>query len=255
MLRNDPVPPTALSPAGHSRVRSRARYPWLFFSPSRAFLYGLYASIVASGSGVAVLLWYVRSGGAAVPRSPLGLVFGLLSACCFIAAAAGYSRVRHRSSRAIGQLNAALQWHAFFAVMSLAFALMHSFGHLERISGTLALFGLLAVAASGFIGRILDRVLPRLIAIEVNRALTGQGEDVLEAVYRQEREAAGGAEPRLPANVLEYVVRGELAALSRERCYRALLRAWRVLHIAIVIVAIGLICWHLIYAAQVLFFA
>lgn len=255
MLRNEPAPPTALSPAGQKRVRSGARYPWLFFSPSRAFLYGLCVSVAVIASGVAIFLWYVRSGGATVPRSPLGLVFALLSTCFFIAASAGYSRVRRRSSRAIGQLNAALQWHAFFAVMGLAFALMHSFGHLERISGALALFGLIAVAASGFIGRALDRVLPRLIAIEVNRALTGQGEDVLEAVYHQARDVAGGAEPRLPANVLEYVVRGELAALSRERCYRALLRAWRALHIAIVIVAIGLICWHLIYAAQVLFFA
>ncbi|MGH3180291.1 MAG: hypothetical protein ACRDOE_00050 [Streptosporangiaceae bacterium] len=212
-------------------------------------------SVAVTGSGVAIFLWYVRSGGATVPRSPLGLAFALLSTGCFTAAAAGYSRVRRRSARAIGQLNAALQWHAFFAAMGLVFALMHSFGHLEKISGTLALFGLIAVAASGFIGRVLDRVLPRLIALEVHRALTGQGEDVLAAVYHQAREGAGGAELRLPANVLEYVVRGSVEALSRERRYRALLRAWRVLHVAVVIVAIGLICWHLIYAAQVLFFS
>jgi hypothetical protein len=200
------------------------------------------------------LLWYIRTGGSTAPRSQLGLEFALLSTGFFIAAAIGYTRARRSPRRAMGKLNAALQWHVFFAIMGLAFALMHSFGHLERISGTLSLFGLIAVAASGLLGRVFDRVLPRLIAGEVNRALTGQGDDVLEAVFHQV-EGAKSQESRLPANVLEYVVRGELEARRREQRYRMLLRAWRALHIALVIVTVGLLCWHLIYAAQVLFFA
>ena len=254
MLRNEPASPASLSPTGHARSRARAHYPWHFFYPSRAFLTGLCVSAAMIGSGVAIFLWYVRTGGATVPRSRLGLAFALLSTCLFIAAAIGYTRTRRSPSRSIGKLNAALQWHVFFAMMGLAFALMHSFGHLERISGTLSLFGLIAVAASGLLGRVLDRVLPRMIAIEVNRALTGQGEDVLEAVFHQEEGSQGEAQ-RFSANVLKYVVRGELAAKLREQRYRTLLRAWRVLHIAIVIVTVGLICWHLIYAAQVLFFS
>jgi hypothetical protein len=254
MLRNEPAPPASLSPTDHARSRARTRYPWHFFYPSRAFLIGLCVSAAMIGSGVAIFLWYVRTGGATEPLSRLGLAFGLLSTCLFIAAAIGYTWTRRSPSRSIGKLNATLQWHVFFAIMGLAFALMHSFGHLERISGTLSLYGLIAVAASGLLGRVLDRVLPRLIAIEVNRALTGQGENVLEAVFHHE-EGSKGVAQRLPANVLEYVVRGDLEAQRREKHYRTLLRTWRLMHIAIAIVTVGLICWHLIYAAQVLFFS
>ena len=75
-----------------------------------------------------------------------------------------FSRRRrlHKNS-AIGQLHASLQWHMCFAIVGLEFLFLHSFGNFNPRSGTYALYGLIALAISGGVGRLLDRLLPRLI--------------------------------------------------------------------------------------------
>ena len=66
--------------------------------------------------------------------------------------------------------------------MGLVVLFMHSFGHFEAISGTYALFGMVILTISGLVGRTLDHFLPRLIAGEVDKVLTLQGEDRIEVV-------------------------------------------------------------------------
>ena len=221
---------------------------------SRAWLARVSVCACVIGGGLAFYLWYVHTGGSSSPRSAVGLGFATAATLCFLLAVIGYSRTRHKRPRAMGALGLALQWHVLLGVVALSFALLHSFGHLERISGTLSLYSLIALVASGIIGRTLDSILPRLIAAEVSQALTDHGEEVLSAVSQHLSESP---EPKLglPANVLEYVVRGEVRALRRERFYRLLIRFWRIVHIALAVLTVLLICWHLVYATQVLLFS
>ncbi len=41
-------------------------------------------------------------------------------------------------------------------------------------------------------------------------------------------------------------------AMRREQVYRSLLRLWRILHIALAVIAVGLIIWHIIFATTML---
>src|SRR5260370_17750055 len=59
---------------------------------------------------------------------------------------------------------------------------MHSFGNFNPRSGTYALYGMIALVVSGAVGRFLDRLMPRLIARQVHKALTAQGDDRIENI-------------------------------------------------------------------------
>ena len=89
---------------------------------------------------------------------------------------------RHARKRGIGQLNKALNWHIFLAIIGLFLLAMHSFGDFNPRTGTYALYGMIALVISGFVGRVLDRLMPRLIASEVRKALTEQGDDRIENI-------------------------------------------------------------------------
>jgi hypothetical protein len=41
-------------------------------------------------------------------------------------------------------------------------------------------------------------------------------------------------------------------ALRREALYRSVIHSWRVLHIALALLTLGLTIWHLVYALQLL---
>jgi hypothetical protein len=41
-------------------------------------------------------------------------------------------------------------------------------------------------------------------------------------------------------------------AMQREQFYRYIIRYWRRVHIALVVVTLGLTIWHLVYAAELL---
>jgi hypothetical protein len=82
-------------------------------------------------------------------------------------------------------LRASLGWHMCFAIMGLAILGMHSFGEFNPRSGTYALYGMVALVISGLVGRVLDRMMPRLIAGEAHQALTAQGDDRLETISQK----------------------------------------------------------------------
>ncbi len=68
--------------------------------------------------------------------------------------------------------------------MGFALILMHSFGNFNAKTGTYALYGLVTLLVSGFVGRLLDHFLPHLIAREVDWMLTVEGEDRIESMAR-----------------------------------------------------------------------
>src|SRR5947209_15205849 len=168
-----------------SKWRSEKAYSWLFFHAGCTWGTGLIVTLLVTGISGTFYVWYSQAGNDTSPDSPAGLSYAVIGTIFLILAALLYSLRRRSHKRAPGQLNAALNWHVFFAVMGLAVLFMHSFGHFEAISGTYALFGLVILTISGFVGRTLDHFLPRLIAHEVDKVLTPQGDDRIEAVSQK----------------------------------------------------------------------
>jgi len=299
-------------------------YPWLFFHRSRSRPLGLAVTLIVIGLCGAFYAWYRVSAKDLTPFSATGLWYGVIGTIFLIFAAVLYSLRRRSRKRAIGQLNAALSWHVFFAIMGLAILFMHSFGHFDPISGTFALLGMVVLALSGLVGRILDHLIPRLIAQEVDKVLTSQGDDRIEAVSQElqtivvhnKQQVRGfklgnqrltsvpapsnastsrssslvtGAQPLGVSWDLAYIsleptqqeldhdapryrfVPDKKSALSRpevlmpgtkepiselqdmqkamqrEQFYRYIIRYWRVLHIALAFITIGLVIWHIVF--------
>ena len=165
--------------------RSEKGYPWLFFHIRHTWSVGLVVTLVVIAVSGAFYLWYIQSGNDTSPDSAAGLGYAVIGTIFFILAALLYTLRRRSRKRAIGQLNVVLNWHVFFAFMGLVVLFMHSFGHFAAISGTYALFGMVILTISGFVGRTLDHFLPRLIAGEVAKVLTSQGEDRIEDVSQK----------------------------------------------------------------------
>src|SRR5260370_18476076 len=157
-------------------------YSWLFFSGGRAwFMRVVVALLIALGG--AFYVWYTQHSSDAAPDSLTGLAYAVTGTLFLLLAAILYALRRHaRSKRKVGQLNSALNWHIGFGVLGLAFLFMHSFGNFNPRSGTYALYGMIALVVSGAVGRFLDRLLPRLIARQVHKALTAQGDDRIENI-------------------------------------------------------------------------
>ena len=145
----------------------------------------------------------------------------------------------------MGQLNAALNWHVFFAVMGIAFLLMHSFGNFHAKTGTYALYGLITLIVSGCVGRVLDRFMPWLIAREVDAMLTVQGDDRIEDISHSSTLIIQAKQ-----QVAE-IRKGE-RAMQREQFYRYVIRYWRGFHVGLALLTISLIIWHLIYVGELI---
>ncbi|MBV9690874.1 MAG: hypothetical protein JO202_14345 [Ktedonobacteraceae bacterium] len=161
-------------------------YPWYFLSLTRAWVKSLLVTLaVITGAVVLYLLWYNHVGTDRAPDSVLGLSYAVAGTVCLGLAVTLYTLQRRLRKRALGHLNAALHWHVGFGVMGLALLFMHSFGNFNPLSGTYALYSMIALVISGFIGRSLDHIVPRLIATEVHKALTAQGEDRIETISQQ----------------------------------------------------------------------
>ncbi|TMD48385.1 MAG: hypothetical protein E6I90_03370 [Chloroflexi bacterium] len=233
-----------------------------------------------------------------------------------------YSIRRRLRKRAIGQLNASLHWHVLLAIVGLIVLFMHAFGHFAMISGTFALYSMVALTISGFVGRILDHVMPRLIAREVDKVLTMQGDDGVESTSQklqavvvhntQENRGIIVSQSQAPIPMpgsLPFTTNGQslgaswdlayisleptqqeldqnaphyrfipdkksalnrpgalmpgaeehlLAlqdmqlAMRREQFFRYIIRYWRVLHILLAFITIGLVTWHIIFASTIL---
>ncbi|MHB8596585.1 MAG: hypothetical protein ACYDER_07225 [Ktedonobacteraceae bacterium] len=312
------------------KMRGEKGYSWLFLYPTRSGIVGLIVTLIVIAIGGAFYLWYDHAGNDTTPAGTAGLVYAFIGTGFFILAAILYSLRRRSHRRSTGQLHVALSWHMFLALIGLALLFMHSFGHFAAISGTYALYGLTVLAISGVIGRMLDRVMPWLIANEVDKALTAQGDDRVEVVSQklqaivvhntqklrgfqisppQSMSAPATAQPPtsvgLPVAVskqslhvpwdLAYIslepTQQELdrdapryrfipdkkstinspgalmpgtdeqvaelqaihSAMQREQLYRYIIRYWRVLHICLAFISVGLVTWHIIFACTLLF--
>lgn len=320
-------------------------YSVFFFTKTSAWvtsaLFGLLVLVLGGG----LYVWYSSVSNDPAPDSTVGFGYAFAGTTFLILAAVMYSLRRRSRRRAIGQLHAALQWHVCFGAVGLVLLFMHSFGNFNPRSGTFALYGMIALVISGLVGRLLDRVMPRLIAGEVRKALTAQGEDRIEAISQklqaivshnaedvhgfstQKAVAPDGPLPdKLPLKGqrtttslvplqsaspnqlpfqpseqplhtswdLAYISLGETPqeisrnaaqyrfvpdkksslarpgalipgaqehisalqnaqrALRREQFYRHVIRYWRMFHIGLALLTVGLTLWHIEYALQLL---
>lgn len=291
-------------------------YSWLYFYPSGSWGLGFVTSLFMIGSSAGLYVWFNRPGYNRTPAGPAGLAFAFAGTAFFLLALISYVVQRRSRKRVVGRLNSALNWHVFLAFIALALLIFHAFGHFAAISGTYALIGLIILTLSGIIGRLLDRILPRKIAAEVDKALTAQGDDRGETISQEMRalvvngSLAAGQPVALPPHFdasaepvqhapdipwdLAYIslepTQQELdrdapryrfipdrksalsrvdvfmpqaerpltewreiqQAMRREQRFRSLLHLWRMLHIALSVVAVGLITWHIIFATTLL---
>ncbi len=160
-------------------------YPWFFSYLTAARVQSGLVAMFVIAVGVGVYIWYSRYGSDPYPDSVVGLAFAIAGTLCFAFAGILYTLRRRSRKRAIGKLNASLQWHIAFAVMALVLLFLHSFGNFNPRTGTFALYGMIAMVISGFIGRTLDHFMPRLITREVQKALTTQGDDRIATISQK----------------------------------------------------------------------
>ncbi len=172
---------------GHREERKgETGYSWLFFAGGRTWFRRLVVILLGTGSGVAFYVWYTQQSNDAAPDSLAGYAYAITGTIFLLLAAFLYAlRRRSHSKRAAGQLNKSLNWHICFGVLGLVFLFLHSFGNFNPRSGTYALCGMIALTLSGVVGRFLDRLVPRLIAGEVHKALTIQGDDRIEIISQK----------------------------------------------------------------------
>ncbi len=105
-------------------------------------------------------------------------------------------------------------------------------------------FSLLALVGSGYLGRVLDHLLPRLAAMEVNRALAGEADVLarmappvnLAPLFGPTRQLRDPARPASDAD-----------ALRKVAFYRTLRACWRRCHIALAGLTCILTVWHLAF--------
>lgn len=168
------------------KQRGEAGYSWLYYATAPQSGLRVLLVLLVIGLAAGFLAWYVRSGNDASPDSPIGLLYASTGTILLLLALILYSLQRrsHRH-RTLGGLRASLGWHICLAVTALALLAMHSFAELNPRSGTYALYGLVALVVSGLIGRLLDRLIPRMMASEVHQALTSQGDDRIENISQK----------------------------------------------------------------------
>ena len=161
-------------------------YSWLFFPGGHAWYLRLVVILVVAGIGGAFYVWYTQHSNDVSPDSIAGYIYAITGTIFLLLSAVLYSlRRRSHKKRAVGQLNKSLNWHICFGVLGLVFLFLHSFGNFNPRTGTYALYGVIALAVSGAVGRFLDRLVPRLIAGEVHKALTIKGDDRIETISQK----------------------------------------------------------------------
>jgi hypothetical protein len=317
-------------------TKQQKGYSWLFFHANSYWITGLLTTVVIIGTGGSFYALYFQFGNDFAPDSIVGYAFAIAGLCCTLLATMHYTLRRRSHKLAMGQLNAALNWHVYFAIMGITFLFMHSFGDFNAKTGTYALYSLIALVISGFVGRALDRIVPWLIAREVDNILTTQElgtlfiasqsrnphtqyspihppplthnppswppsmihnlgarhsaprsaqfiapEDNVGTQFVAPWDMAFIAPDSKPGSIISeedirnfmsnkhevpkqtsmqsHQARQHIAeihkgeqALQREQFYRYIIHYWRLLHIALALLTIGLIIWHLVYVGQLL---
>lgn len=278
IIRRTTPPRASVSPRTSQR---RGWTVWRLAPPCVALL---------AAVGAAAFYWlYLRTDDVS-PDSRTGYGFAIAGTAILGAVGVGYvarKRLwRHRS----GLLHTALKWHVAGGSLALLLILMHAAGNFHPRTGTYALYALVALVISGIVGKWLDRIAPRRAARSAMRTLTLDGEDRLESLAGVLRTHRGAGKPSrknlqdidpssstwdlayydlqaAPGTIPEmFAVKPTAAppaamlsesshirrAMDAERFYLLLVRVWRYLHTALSIVTLGLILWHLEFAATLL---
>ena len=161
-------------------------YSWLSFAGGGTQVIRALITFLVIIAALGFFVWYARNGNDSAPDSYIGFGFAIMGTSFLVLAAILYTRRRRSQKKGIvGKLNASLQWHICFAVIGLSLLFLHSFGNFNPRTGTYALYGMVALVISGFIGRMLDRIVPYLMTSEVQKALTAQGDDRIEAISQK----------------------------------------------------------------------
>lgn len=158
-------------------------YSWLYRASVQNGGVRVLVTLLVIGLAAGFYAWYSQTSADASPDSLVGLMYASLGTVFLLMAATLFSlRRRSHRHRRVGGLRASLGWHMCFALIGLALLGMHSFGEFNPRTGTYALYGMVALVISGLIGRVLDRLMPRLVAAEAHQALTAQGDDRIETI-------------------------------------------------------------------------
>jgi len=160
-------------------------YPLFFFSKSGAWVISTLFGLLIIVLGCVLYIWYSHTSNDPTPDSIVGFGYAFAGMAFLILAAVLYTLRRRARRRGIGQLHTALQWHVCFGVVGLVLLFMHSFGNFNPRTGTYALYGMIALVISGFVGRALDRLMPKFIAGQVHKALTAEGGDRIESISNE----------------------------------------------------------------------
>jgi hypothetical protein len=171
----------------HMRKEGEKGYPWLSFDISGSWIMSMLSALLVIGISVAFYVVYSRISPDTAPDSIAGYTYAVAGTGFMLLAALRFSQYRHSRQRSVGKLNAFLNWHVAFGMIALVLLFLHSFGNFNMRTGTYALWGMIALAISGFIGRGLDRIMPRLITEETRKALTAQGDDRIENISQRLR--------------------------------------------------------------------
>jgi uncharacterized membrane protein YdcZ (DUF606 family) len=165
-------------------------YPIFFLPLSRSAQRTLLVTILGMAIAYGLNVAYTRFSTDVSPDSIAGYTDAIVGSAFMLLAAIRFSVYRRSRKRVLGQLNSSLNWHMCFGVLGIFILFLHAFGNFNPRTGTYALYGMIALVISGIIGKIFDRIMPRLIAKQVRLAVTGQGEDRIETISQQLQEMA-----------------------------------------------------------------
>lgn len=210
--------------SGTGKRNSVQRYSWFSLDINSAWTMTWLFTLVVIALCIAFFVFYCFFSNDLAPDSLAGYTVAIVGTLFILLAALAYTRSRRSRNRSVGRLNISLYWHISFGLVALALLFLHSFGNFNPRTGTYALYGMIALMISGTIGRILGRVVPKLIAHDVRIVL----------IIRNSHPSA---------------IR---QVLQREEYYRTLLSFWRICHIVLAFITLGLTLWHLEYAATLL---
>lgn len=173
-----------------STEKGKTGFPWLFLRLGSQWKLCFLISLIIIAISIGFFVWCTYVSDDRGGDSFVGLVFAITSTTFLFLAAVAFSLRRRARKRSVGGLNAALNWHVCFGVIALIMVFLHAGGNYNPRTGTYALYGMIALVISGIIGRVLDRLMPRLIVQEIHKGLTAQGEDRYESTLRTLQSAA-----------------------------------------------------------------
>jgi hypothetical protein len=165
-------------------------YSLFFMSASKPTVKTTVVTLLGMAIALALNLVYAHFSTDNSPDSVAGYVDATVGSILLLLAAMKYSIYRRSRNRGVGDLNGGLNWHISFGILGLFILFLHTFGNFNPRTGTYALYGMIALVISGVIGKIIDRVMPRMVAQQVQKALTAQGEDKIASITQKLQDIA-----------------------------------------------------------------